>query len=121
MLLRTPVLSGAGVLALAGGVLMLTLAVHEPARSRASGPSESLTLDQDGGPILGELIGRRYRVRITAGPDGPLYAVLTLDGRVIKGGLRAGDVARDFPEIDVERMQFGPDDAGEPLMLVDPG
>ena len=121
MPLRTPVLSGAGALALAGCVLTLTLAVHQPARTRASGPSESITVDPSGDPVLGEMIGRRYRLRVSAGPNGPLYAVLTLDGRVIKDRLSAEEVGRHFPELDVESMRYGPDDTTGPLMLADPG
>jgi hypothetical protein len=73
--------------------------------------------------LIGTLESREFRILIHHGDPVPLYTVCMPDGRVLRANLEAGDVYREFPGINLERMLFDPT-TGEgttgPLMLVYP-
>lgn len=73
--------------------------------------------------LLGEMVGRNYVVRVYSGEDEPRYTVCTLGGESIIKNLYADEVYTYFPNLDIESMQFGPEDLADemwsPLMMVD--
>jgi len=73
--------------------------------------------------LLGTLECREYRILIHHADPVPLYTVCSPDGRVLRENMEAGDVYREFPTIDLERLRFEPT-TGEKnsgaLMLVYP-
>jgi hypothetical protein len=93
--------------------------------ARQPGEAPTSTFPRTGTPrtleprTLGELIGRRYLVRIHAGPDGPLYTVCDRNGKVLQADLHADDVYRSFPDLDIPSLQAGPDDHS--VGLTEPG
>lgn len=99
-----PHLAGAGVLTL---VLVAGAWWMTPADSAATHGAG--VAPQDSGPVLGELVGARYLVRIHRSREGPLYTVCTPDGQVLEAGLRSEDVYRSFPDLDIPSLQAGPD------------
>ena len=129
----------AGVLGI--GALFVMVAViadplaskADPAGDRASGGDggvgvmiqpravEALPLrDERGRPLLGELVGSEYLVRIFGSEDEPRYTVCTLGGTVLADDLFADEVYREFPDLDIPSLQFGQDDAIGALMMADP-
>jgi len=58
--------------------------------------------------LLGTLECREYRVLIHAADPVPLYTVCSPDGRVLRENMEAGDVYREFPTIDLEKLRFEP-------------
>jgi len=79
--------------------------LHGSARSAPMPTEVRPSLTSSVGPLLGELIGTTYRVRVYAGADGARYSVLTLSGELLFEGLEADEVYRVVPGLDVRELQ----------------
>lgn len=99
-----PHLAGAAVL-----VLVLVAGAWWMTPSDSAARSAETGATEEAGPVLGELVGARYLVRIHRAREGPLYTICTPDGQVLEAGLRAEDVYRSFPDLDIPSLQAGPD------------
>lgn len=88
-------------------------------------PSERLGGEQ-GWKLVGGLEGKTNLVLIHADLQGvSRYSVFTLEGVLLKGGLRGDEVYRSFPELDVPNLQADPPSGGAgvdgAIMYAEPG
>lgn len=97
-LLNSPSRASAGDGTLAGAI---ESAMHRNSPSRQS-PS------QPSGRLIGELIGREYRVRCFAGVPKPTYTVLSLEGSTLAEGLSLEELPKRFPNLDPAKMVLAP-------------
>jgi hypothetical protein len=58
--------------------------------------------------LIGELIGREYRVRCYAGTPSPTYTVLSLEGSLLAEGLSLSELPQRFPNLDPANMTLAP-------------
>ncbi|MFM9994167.1 MAG: hypothetical protein ACKVU4_00030 [Phycisphaerales bacterium] len=108
--------------------LLLTLLVVIPIQFGPRGTSASQATGPVRGAYLGELVGARHVVRVHASSHGPLYSVLdAATRRVLAEDMLAGEVYRQFPDLDVRTMRTGPDaeppdpeSLRRPLMTAEP-
>lgn len=72
--------------------------------------------------LIGTLEGREFRILIHHAEASPRYTICTADGRVLREGLEAGDVYREFPTLDLKRLHLDPPSCEKtgPLMLMYP-
>ncbi len=103
-----------GVFAAACAFLAIASMI-KPDNSRASDivpsmePVQSAPATNDQGwPLLGEIVGVETRVWIYGSPEGPRYTITTHDGWVMMQDLLADEVYRNFPDLDVENMLLEP-------------
>lgn len=94
---------------LGAGLAALAVNIQPSGAPAATGPGETLVPEDQDLPLLGELIGRRYHVRVHASPEGPLYTVCTPEGEVLEAELHADEVYEFFPDLDIKNLHFGPD------------
>lgn len=116
------------VLVAVGAIFLGTAVLIRPLYSAAESQSETGASYGAGAlagtpALLGQMEGRNYIVRVYSGEDEPRYTVCTLSGEPIIEDLYADEVYTYFPNLDIESMQFGPDDQKSsewsPLMMVD--
>ena len=106
------------------GAAILIRPLYTAAQSRSGTKAVEGVESRDSSPLLlGEMVGRNYVVRVYSGEDEPRYTVCTLGGEPIIKNLYADEVYTYFPNLDIESMQFGPEDLADemwsPLMMVD--
>ena len=82
-------------------------------------PSAADPVAKPTGRLLGELEGTDFRVRITSGADGPLYTVISKDGRTLLVDATVSEVTAMFPTLNLEHLKAKGGTTG-PLMLADP-
>jgi hypothetical protein len=81
------------------------LAADELATSSQTTPEEEMVVFQpeEGKPSKGSVIGRLETrdevITITAGPDGPLYTIMSREGRFIAVNLSGEELATRFPAL----------------------
>ena len=80
----------------------------------------SMQAHPQGWRLIGSLEGTEHLVLVYSSPNGPRYSVFTLQGRLVAGGLEAGEVYRVVPELDMTTLRDLPESDGKPLMLVTP-
>ena len=65
-------------------------------------------MENPGQRLIGELLGREYRVRCHAGVPKPTYTVLSLEGSILAEGLSLEELPRRFPSLDPAKMVLAP-------------
>ena len=102
-------------------LLAAVAAIRRPAPSAAEtpGPAAAASADRAASPsdaaaLLGEMVGRHYRVRLLTTAQGIRYDILTLRGVVLAEQLTGEELYRAYPELDLDSLQAAPS-----LMLVD--
>lgn len=115
--LRKGVIYKRAALALLGiGVFVLATRSLGPSSSVAAPgtPGAGAVLTPPGvlGRKLGELHGQDYRLEVHAGPNGPLYTIISPDGVTLAKGLTEAEVVRDFPGLQIDTMTADTPDDG---------
>ncbi|MBC7773712.1 MAG: hypothetical protein H7210_14560 [Pyrinomonadaceae bacterium] len=96
--------------------------INRPVATAGHNPRQFVPKQSSQGLSLGELVGLHYRVQISTSPEGPRYAVLSLDGSVLLEDATLEEAAAAFPDLHLHNLKGGPDNAGTvgPLMLAEP-
>ncbi|MGQ0627556.1 MAG: hypothetical protein ACT4PL_05575 [Phycisphaerales bacterium] len=87
-----------------------------PALKAGAAPIE----DRFGRSLLGTLKGKEYTVWVYSARTGPVYTVVSADGRILQEGLDVDEVYRAFPDLPIESMRLDPAIGGAKLMHVEP-
>lgn len=110
----TPSVAGTGLLGAgsssAGGARRLGAA--QPPTEGQPRPAEvevpAPATDEDGRPLLGSLVGAEHHVWIYSDASGPLYTIVSPQGRVLAAGLTADEVYRAFPKLPLHDLRLEP-------------
>lgn len=65
--------------------------------------------DAEGRAFVGEFTSPTHSILIYADGEGPRYTIRTPGGTVLARDLRSEDVYRQFPDLDLSNLHFGPD------------